>query len=218
MKGLPVSPCTGIVPGRTGPDFNVSRALRAVKDWRQVQLMVLSQGPQQLPPGQRQFVDENQRIFHRSLHNPVVDAPQAGLVDHLAQGDIKNLHAHGRIQPAIQRLVAAEEEFRRHHRQFIRSFIPGAGIKNTAAGAAEREQGDQQAGGVQLHHMEKWQGRADYSASTRQTGKSLFEKSAVSDCFRRKMLNGIIHEASDFHRIALIDRFYREWDGGLSIV
>ena len=72
-------------------------------------------------------------------------------MDDPAEGDIKNLHPHGRVQPAVERFIAGEKKIGRDHRQFISGFIGRTRVKNTAAGAAEHEQGDQQTGGVQLH-------------------------------------------------------------------
>ena len=144
-------PGTGIVPGRPGPDFNVGRSSGSVEHGSQVQLMILGERPKKLPAGQCQFVDKDHRVFHRSLNQPVVDPTQARLIDDLAERDIKNLHANGRVQPAIERFIAGEQEIRRDHCQFISGFIGRARVKNTAAGAAEHEQGHQQTGGVQLH-------------------------------------------------------------------
>jgi hypothetical protein len=60
-------------------------------------------------------------------------------MDDLAEGDIKNLHAHGRVQPAVERFITGEKEIRRDHCQFVSSFVGWTWVKNTAAGAAEHE-------------------------------------------------------------------------------
>lgn len=150
--GIPtVPPGAGIIGRFSGSDFDAGRPTACVEHGSQMQLVVLSQRPEQLPAGQGQFIDENDRVFVRSFDDPVIDSPQARLVDNFPQRHIENLDAHRGIEPAVQRFVAGEKKILWDHRHLVGRLTGRFRVKNAATGTGQGKDGNKKTDGMGNH-------------------------------------------------------------------
>ncbi len=116
-----------------------------------MELVILSQRPEQLPAGQGQFIDENDRVLVRSFDDTVIDSAQARLIDHFPQRHIENLDAHRGIEPAIQRFVSGEKKILWDYRHLVGRLAGRFWVKNAATGTGQGKEGNQQTDGMGNH-------------------------------------------------------------------